>query len=151
MADKKKCGSDKWSINETLLQSYRSIFISSQTFLLTVGAIVSSKSHAVLYVVSVIGLIMIWGIWFRTVRARHLIVDYHKYGSELPAPEQAKLCTAEEYVKNIELRNKANVLFGLKTNWRETRINLDLLMPLLLSCVWVVLIIFESGLSGKGF
>ncbi len=29
----------RWSVNESLLQSHRSIFISSQTFLIAVGAI----------------------------------------------------------------------------------------------------------------
>lgn len=37
-----------WSINESLLQSYRSIFISSQSFLLAVGGIVVDKSTIVL-------------------------------------------------------------------------------------------------------
>jgi len=36
---------EKWSINESLLQSYRSIFISSQSFPLAVGVPCSPKTN----------------------------------------------------------------------------------------------------------
>jgi hypothetical protein len=145
VADTEKCSRNEWSINETLLQSYRSIFISSQSFLLAVGAIVSGKNHAVFYAIAAISLLMIWAIWFPVVRSRHLIVDYHKYGSKQPESEQSKLCTVEQYVENRKLRRQANELLAIKYNWRETRVKLDALMPTLISSVWFVLLIYEAS------
>lgn len=135
---------EKWSINETLLQSYRSIFISSQSFLLAVGAIVSGKSPMVLYVVAAISLLMIWAIWFPVVRARHRIVDYYKYGAVLSESKRSELCSEKQYVHDYELRKKANELLGIRSNWRSTRKKLDLLTPALISSVWLVLVVYEA-------
>ncbi|MDP1559473.1 MAG: hypothetical protein Q8K59_04955 [Nitrosomonas sp.] len=135
---------EKWSINETLLQSYRSIFISSQSFLLAVGAIVSGKNHIVLYAIAAISLLMIWAIWFPVVRARHRIVDYYKFGARLPEAERTKLCSEKQYVHDHELRKTTNNLFGIETNWRPTRKKLDFMMPVLVSSVWAVLIVYEA-------
>lgn len=134
---------EKWSINESLLQSYRSIFISSQSFLLAVGAIVSGKSTIVLLATAFISLLMIWAIWFPVVRARHRIVDYYKYGATLPEPGRFALCSEKEYVHNKEMRTKANKAFGIRGNWRPTRWKIDLLTPVLFSIVWIVLITHE--------
>jgi len=79
---------ERWNANESLLQSYRSIFISSVSFLLAVGAIVAEKSIAVLMAVAVVSVLMIWAIWFRVVRARHLIVDYYMYRSLNGVPKR---------------------------------------------------------------
>lgn len=144
MADMEKCSFNEWSINETLLQSYRSIFISSQSFLLAVGAIVSGKSRATLYGIGALSLLMILAIWVPVVRSRHLIVDYHKYGSKLPKVDQLKLCTVEQYVKKRKLRKEANVLLAIESNWRGTRVKLDALMPALISSVWLALLIYEA-------
>src|SRR5512139_2571148 len=98
---------DRYSANESLLQSYRSIFISSQSFLLAVGAIVSGKSPWVLYITTVLSLGMIWLLWFPVVRARHKIVDFHKFRTRLSADDQKQLCSEKEYVHDRKLRAKA--------------------------------------------
>lgn len=131
---------ERWKANEALLQSYRSIFISSESFLLAVGAIVVEKSLAVLLAVAVVSLFMIWAIWFPVVRARHLIVDYYKYRSLKGPPDD--LCTEDEYVHKRTLRRAANRLLGIRTNWRPTRWKIDLLLPILFSVVWITLIIY---------
>lgn len=76
---------DKWELNEQLLQSYRGVFISSQSFMLAVGAIVwgKDKDLNVFGITCAVGIGMIWLMWFGVVRARHKIVDYYKYGSNL--------------------------------------------------------------------
>lgn len=135
---------DRWSINESLLQSYRSLFISSQSFLLAVGAIVAGKSTAVVLAVAVLSLLMIWSIWFPVVRARHRIVDYYKYGTSLPESKRAELCSEKQYVHDPELRKKANEAFGIETNWRPTRVKLDLLTPVMFTAIWAVLVIYDA-------
>ncbi len=134
---------DRWSINESLLQSYRSIFMTSQSFLLAVGAIVSGKSLVVFLAMFAVGLLAIWVVWFPVVRARHRIVDYYKFRDSLSQSVQSEVCSEKEYVHDANLRRKANELFGIKTNWRPTRRKMDLLMPLLFSFVWGVLLAYE--------
>jgi hypothetical protein len=132
-----------WSINETLLQSYRSIFISSQSFLLAVGAIVLEKNNIVLFLLAGLSLFMVWFIWFPVVLSRHKIVDYYKYGSGLSQIDRTQLCSEHEYVHDRKRRDKANKLFGIRTNWRKTRWKIDLLIPIFISVIWIILIILE--------
>jgi hypothetical protein len=131
---------DRWSVNESLLQSYRSIFMTSQSFLLAVGAIVSGKDLVVFLSLFVVGVLTIWGVWFPVVRARHRIVDYYKYAAGLDAAQRAALCTEKQYVHDAAVRRQTNAMFGIETNWRPTRIKMDLLMPVLFSFVWCVLL-----------
>ncbi len=133
---------EKYQSNEDLLQSYRSIFISSESFLLAVGAIFLEKSLLLLIITSTIGLIMIWCLWFPIVRARHLIVDYYKYQAKTPAID-APICSVNDYVHNRKLRKETNKTLGIPTNWRETRKKVDLFLPVLFSIVWVSLIAAE--------
>jgi len=134
--------SELWIVNESCLQSYRSIFISSESFLLAVGAIVSDKGIWVLVVTAAISVSMIWFVWFPVVRARHRIVDYWKYRAALRIVPST-LCSEKDYVLNKKLRGEANAALGIKTNWRPTRWKIDFLTPVLFSAVWVVLVAHE--------
>ena len=136
---------ERYTVNETLLQSYRTIFISSQSFLLAVGAIVAGKNPGVLFITAVLSLVMIWFIWFPVVRARHRIVDYYKIYKMLSATDIERL-SENEYVHDHILRAKANKLFGI-TNWRETRIKIDIMIPVLFSLIWIVLFLSELGIE----
>jgi hypothetical protein len=136
-----------WAVNESLLQSYRSISVSSESFLLAVGAIAAGKSVLVLLGTAALALILIWLIWFPVVRARHRVVDYHKHVIQLDEQARSKLCTEHEYVHDSKLRKRANDLFGIKSNWRATRVKLDLLVPLLFTCMWFILLIYGLNLA----
>jgi hypothetical protein len=136
---------NRWAINESLLQSYRSMFISSQAFLLAVGAIVIGKSSALVYVTAAVGILVTWSIWFPVVRARHRIVDYYKYSTNLSDDDRAQLCSEHDYVHDAERRARANQLFGITTNWRRTRLKMDIGLPLLFSSIWVALVVYECS------
>lgn len=136
---------DRWAINESLLQAYRSTFISSQSFLLAVGAIYTGKSHSLVYITAAVGFSVIWFIWFPVVRARHRIVDYYKYSAGLNAEEISLVCTEHEYVHVGARRASANAIFKIKTNWRRTRLKLDMGMPILFSIVWLGMVMHEAG------
>lgn len=129
---------ERWNVNETLLQSYRSIFISSQSFILAVGAIVLDKSTFILAAIAIMSLIMIWVVWFPVVVSRHKIVDFYKYRALKPAdiPD----CSESEYVHDQGKREQANEVFGITTNWRKTRIKLDLFIPIMFTLVWLLLV-----------
>jgi hypothetical protein len=135
---------DKWAINESLLQAYRSTFISSQSFFLAVGAITLNSNAVLVYLTAAVGMFVIWFVWFPVVRARHRIVDYYKFSSDLSEAERPNLCSEDEYVQNLAKRTRANELFKLKTNWRRTRIKLDIGMPVLFTIVWMALVISKA-------
>lgn len=131
---------ERWTVNESLLQSYRSIFISSQSFLLTAGAVFSGKQPEYLtYATVTLGLIMIWLIWFPVVRARLKIVDYHKYASALRPRALREICSEHEYVQNASKRKHANQILGIANNWRATRIKMDVMLPILFTALWILL------------
>ena len=115
-----------------------SAFISSQSFILAVGAIVLDKSTFILFAIATMSLIMIWVVWFPVVVSRHKIVDFYKYRALKPA--EIPDCTEGEYVHDPVKRNQANNVFGVSTNWRKTRIKLDLVIPIMFTLVWLLLL-----------
>ncbi|RZB34634.1 MAG: hypothetical protein SRB1_00402 [Desulfobacteraceae bacterium Eth-SRB1] len=131
----------KWSVNESLLQSHRSIFISSQTFFIAVGALLlqTDKPEWLLWLLTGSGLTIIWWFWFRVVVIRARIVDYYKF--QLYDQNKAIFdnCSEEEYVKNKEKRDLINEKIG-KSNWRTTRKKMDLGLPVIFSIIWLALL-----------
>ncbi len=98
----------KWTVHENLLQWYRSIFISSQSFLLVVGTLfLERKQTLIFWLTSAISILIIWFIWFPVVRSRHRIVDYCKEALKIDNGNPGGLCTEEEYVKCKEKRDEA--------------------------------------------
>ncbi len=135
----------RWEVNESLLQSYRSIFISCESFLLAVGALLYDQM-LLLGFMSVIGLLIIWLFWYPVVRSRHLIVDYYKFRATLNDDGASQLCTLEQYVHRRNLRRKANQVFGLRTNWRSTRLKMDLWLPIVFSLMWLTFFVGALGI-----
>ncbi len=129
----------KWSVHENLLQWYRSIFISSQSFLLAVAALFYNSNEAVFLGVSAVALIIILYIWLPVVISRHRFVDYYKYAVELDKEDIEKLCTDAEYVENESKREEANNILKLETNWRLTRKKMDGLIPALFLIIWILM------------
>jgi hypothetical protein len=135
---------DRWAVNESLLQSYRSIFVSSQSFLLAAGAVLTDKEPWLLYSAAAIALVMIWLVWFPVVRSRLYIVDYHKYLALLPGAQLQPPCTEFEYVHDASKRIQANSSFGLSSNWRATRIKMDVVLPIMFSSLWLLLAVHAA-------
>lgn len=134
----------KWSVNESLLQSYRSIFISAESFLLAVAVFSIEESTLFFYISSGIAVLIIWVLWFPIVRSRHLIVDYYKYALELSDKKREKLCSEREFVQKGDHYLETKRRLGIKSHWRLTRIKMDLLLPILFSIFWfsLVLVVF---------
>lgn len=141
----------KWSVNESLLQSYRSIFISSQSFLLAVGAFSFEKFRLLNILLAIMSLLMIWGIWIPVVRARRRIVDYYKYALKLTDEQRQKFGQITDeigYVPNGKLRNAANQFLEETLNLdkpvsdlRETRKKVDLYLPIGFSLIWLIFLL----------
>lgn len=135
---------EKRKINQSLLKSYRLIFISMQLLLLIAGTIVLFKSSLILYIISGIALIVIWWVWVPVVSSRHRLIDFNKYMAEASDDLKnriRKICPEGEtgYVHNKSIREKVNELFGLESNWRETRRKIDIWLPVLFSIAWLTL------------
>jgi hypothetical protein len=134
-----------YQTNESLLQSYRAIFISAQTFFLAVGAILSARPGVTFALTVVFGIWSIFTLWIPTVRSRARIVDWYKYGMERP-DVIARYDRDRDYVKgSAQLRKEINdQLIGPQqgsrdANLRPTRRNLDVRMPYAFVILWAAL------------
>jgi hypothetical protein len=139
---------EKHAINESLLQSYRSIFISSQSFFLALAAILFEKSILLTSSIGILCLIQIWWIWFRVVYYRSLIVDFYKFEIGEKFNEVGDISTdnkfikEKEYVKKFDIRKKINNHLGEK-NLRITRIKIDIILPIIFSLIWLLFLIAD--------
>jgi len=145
----------KWTTNENLLQSYRLLAVASQSFLLAVGAVLSNSRFYVFLLSALVALTMIWVIWYPVVVIRHRIVDYYKYASSLDSHKKTALLhacrNAEDYATQKNLRKKADLILGLNTNWRVTRVKLDRVLPIMFTFLWIALAVDQiaSNLNGQ--
>ncbi|MAT45596.1 MAG: hypothetical protein CL609_24970 [Anaerolineaceae bacterium] len=132
-----------WKMNESLLQSYRSTFMISQSIFLVVGVLLLPP-YVPLWLmigVAVINLVIIWYIWFRTVRSRALVVDYYKIQLMYDFSNHHDFCeTVSIYELNIKKRKLMNKAAGLTRNWRKTRLKLDLGLPIIYSLLWIAFV-----------
>ncbi len=146
----------RWSVNESLLQSYRSIFISSQSFLLAVGAVTFDRYAFLNIILAVMSLVMIWWIWLPVVTARRRIVDYYKFSLSLTAEQQLyyfEHFTEGQYVSDGKSREQVNdylentlQLTHKITDMRETREKVDFWLPFGFSIIWLFFLI-PSGIG----
>src|SRR5450631_2027812 len=108
--------SEQWNINEMLLQSYRSYFISFQSIFLAVGAFLFGKDIRLSFLLFLIGVLSIWLLWAPVVRFRRRAVDFYKY--QYLKPKLSPPCDEGEYLNNAAKREAFNKLYGVKTNLR---------------------------------
>jgi len=137
---------EMWNINETLLQSYRSIFISSQSFLLAVGSIMwqseSVVGAVVLFIVAIIAIYSILCVWRPVVRYRWLYVDYYKHAANLDPTKRNEICTVNQYVHNAIEREKTNAIFEMgRHNLGPTRWKIDVCIPFQFVMIWAALVV----------
>ena len=149
--------SNEWSVYEANVQSYRSSMIASQSFLVAAGMF--SIDRIVLSCTCVvIALFQLWFIWFRIIRVRTIICDYHKLdleskfndcGQEID--EATEYCDKhldeDTYVKNRVVRKKVNEALSkdkpkLKHNMRLTRIKVDLILPISFTLLWIIIFLY---------
>lgn len=116
-----------WTLNESLLQSYRSIFIASQSLIISGAALTSGTwIHPIIISIAIVQLI----IGYLVIVTRARIVDFYKFNlSEKGFKE-------EQYINNRTIRLNANKYIPGETNWRKTRIRIDLIIPLSFLLIW---------------
>lgn len=149
----------KWSVYESNLQSYRSCFLSSQSIMLAVGAIVMGKSKLITIGISIIAILQMIIIWIPVIYYRALLVDFHKFnfgklfderGDLVKKFVDKKMLTEHIYCHNSVIRKKVNWLYSDKycegrqfKNWRHTRVKIDIGLPVSMIIIWVIYVIYE--------
>lgn len=102
-----------WGVYESNVQAYRGMFFSSQSIMLAVGAITLKESWLLTGVLAALSIFQIWFIWYRVIRSRCLIVDYHKFDMKNRFTEKGEIKVGNEpaleentYVSNKTVEKK---------------------------------------------
>lgn len=160
--DEIKFADDSWAIYESNLQAYRSGFLSSQSIMLAVGAILIDKNMYVVIIIAFIAVLQIIYVWIPVIHYRALLVDFHKYrmdekfdcnGEWKEETKNSRVLTELIYCKNKKIRTKVNYLLSKHvarerpfSNWRETRRKIDIVIPLSMIVIWVIYIFVALGI-----
>ena len=139
----------QWSTYESNVQAYRSNFLSSQSILLAVGAIVlEQKSFLVFIIVFLLAIVQIWYIWVRAIIVRCCIVDFHKFNMSTLFDKDGNCVSnpseplrEKDYATITRTRKKVNdgmtKMMGEKfVNIRLTRFKFDILIPAMMTIIW---------------
>ncbi len=110
---------ERWVLYDSMIQSYRSNFIASQSLMLAVGALFINESLFLELFVAAVALFQTWYIWYRVIRVRAIISDYYKFNtlydfsnkinSKGNIENNPKIPLTESiYAKNNKIRRRAN-------------------------------------------
>lgn len=147
---------EQWSINDANLQSYRGFFLSSQSIMIAVGAIMLNNNYVLTLIISAIAIFQICYVWIPVIYYRTLIVDFYKFnlgerfdsnGDLMNESNQSNL-TEKIYCNKPEIRKKVNEHLSINMekpfkNMRDTRRKIDCTLPISMLLIWMIFI-FES-------
>lgn len=154
-------GDNSWSTYEANLQAYRSNFLSSQSIMLAVGAIIIDKSKIATVLIAAIAVFQIVYVWLPVIYYRFLLVDFHKYclgdrfdvNGDFVEKENGEPLTELIYCKNKKIRQNVNEYLSKEIsrerpfgNWRETRRKIDIVIPVSMISLWCVYILVAFGI-----
>ena len=95
-----------WSVQDTLLQYYRAMFITAESFLVAVAASVAASAGPLAWTLIVAGLALL-AVWSKATRARardvqftQQLIRWHEAGKSLRAPFTTFKTYQEEWPKN---------------------------------------------------
>lgn len=147
---------EKWSTYEANLQSYRGIFLSSQSIMIAVGAIMVNESYIITLLLSAIAIFQICYVWMPVIYYRALLVDFHKYNLEEKFDCDGNFLTLNKdchltesiYCKKPEIRKKVNdnlseIIGKPFKNMRDTRRKIDITLPISIFFIWIIFV-FKS-------
>jgi hypothetical protein len=134
-----------WQIQESLLQSYRGVFLTSQSIVFAVASILAtsvSPNKPVFILLTTLGLVLLY-YWYQLANARGLDVSYFQM-MLMKAERNEKL---ESILTNFKTWQKLNAddkirilnEFGLSQS--RTRITMEIYLPALFLILWIALAI----------
>ena len=133
-----------WSVYEANVQAYRGSFNASQAILLAFGAIIYGKNTSLFAFIAILALAQIWYIWFRVIRSRILIVDYHKIFIDPKYRPPEHDIGESAYLNDEKARREFNKAANMHSNWRLSRIKMDILLPILYTVLWCAMWFFPT-------
>ncbi|MBS1675705.1 MAG: hypothetical protein JSS74_17285 [Actinobacteria bacterium] len=148
----------QWSTYESNVQAYRGLSMSAQSLFLAVGAILLGFGMKIpFFTVLAMAIISTWYVFFPVIFARTAIADYHKFNMERRFARNGE--RASDPAEPLREKDYANVLHGRALRrkvyagmqlpgqppfhtLRETRRKLDLIMPGLVTLVWIIFALY---------
>jgi len=134
-----------WSIQESLLQSYRRIFITAESVLFALATLVVATTRVSIWIevpIILLGLGLI-PIWMAVCKARaravtfiHWLIQRYENGEQIEQP-YSRFRELQENPK-VQREAEANADFGRLRNSR-TRRRIDREVPILFGIMWLVL------------
>ncbi len=132
-----------WEIQERLLQSYRFMFMTSQSVLLTGAALITVQGtphRLVFLLLLVIGFVLLYA-WVNITHARALDVSY--FQMQLMLAEEGQIMdnvlTNFKTWQHLSRAKKQNALDKARLLRSRTRQLLQIYVPLFFGLIWIVL------------
>ncbi|WEK14840.1 MAG: hypothetical protein P0Y48_06520 [Candidatus Microbacterium phytovorans] len=149
----------QWSTYEANVQSYRGLSMSAQSLYLAVGAILLGVGDKLpFFTVLVLAMVTTWYVFFPVIFARCAIVDFHKFdlGSRYNAHGEVRESRDDSRLSERAYANlwrgralRARVASHIDMpagqrfrTMRQTRLKLDLFIPVSVTVVWVVFALY---------
>ena len=139
-----------WSIQESLLQAYRTIFITVESVIFAIAVFLLSikqASHFYIIPIQILGLILI-PLWMTVCHARaravtfvHWLIQKYERGEEITQPYS--------HFRQFQENRKFNDINVLKdSNFKKlskskTRFRLDVQLPIIFILLWLFLFILQ--------
>ncbi len=151
-----------WQVEDGLLQQYRAISLSVQSFIIVVAALIAENFskypdlQRVFVFIFALGLFHIFFIWHPIVRYRGRIVNYHKqiifgdYSAE-QIEDINRIAKAELYANNFYARLDLSCKYaGFKDENGVTRLKMDFYVPAIYIFIWICLLYFVLRSNAPG-
>lgn len=149
----------QWATYESNVQAYRGLGMSAQSLFLAVGAILLGFGMKIpFFAVFVMAMIAAWYVFFPVIFARTAIADYHKFDLRNRFARDGNPSTGAEgdFLREKEYARvwgggalRRTVYSGMRLpgapafrTMRDTRRKLDVIMPALVSAVWVIFAVY---------
>ncbi len=130
-----------WQIQESLLQSYRRLFLTSETIIFSVASIIAAESQPnklVFLILLILGSVLLY-FWFQIGKARGLDVSYFQMlllraekGEEIK-----DLLTNFKKWQFLDKKEKNKILAKFKLEKSRTRTTMEIYVPSLFIILWL--------------
>jgi hypothetical protein len=130
-----------WQIQESLLQSYRSLFLTSQSIIFSIASIIATDSHSnkiVFLILLILGIVLLY-FWFQIGNARGLDVSY--FQMLLLRTEKGEeindIMINFKRWQILERKRKNNLLKEFELEKSKTRTTMEIYVPTLFLLLWI--------------
>ena len=132
-----------WQIQDSLLQSYRGLFLTSQSIIFAIASVIATNSNPdkiVFIILLILGLILLY-LWFNIGRARGLDVSYFQMLllKDEKGEKISNIMTNFKEWQSKKSKEKIIELKEFKLDKSRTRTTLERDVPILFLFLWIAL------------